>query len=67
MYYNFILDETGDFSSRKSNLKSAIVGVCLKSETKLDEVDIYNFIKNDFYEKLKLQVNAKFDKLHFPL
>ena len=65
MYYNFILDETGDFSSRKSNLKSAIVGVCLKSETKLDEVDIYNFIKNDFYEKLKLQVNAKFDKLHF--
>ena len=65
VYYNFILDETGDFSSRKSNLKSAIVGVCLKSETKLDEVDIYNFIKNDFYEKLKLQVNAKFDKLHF--
>lgn len=65
MYYNFILDETGDFSSRKSNLKSAVVGVCLQSESKLDEVDIYNFIKNDFHEKLKLQVNAKFDKLHF--
>ena len=36
MYYNFILDETGDFYSQKTYLKRAVAGDYLKNEPKFE-------------------------------